>query len=296
MKVVVSGASGLVGSALMSRLSGAGHQTERLVRTAGGDGIHWDPVAGQMDRSALENWDAVVHLAGENIANGRWTAKKKERIGQSRIAGTSLLCQTLAGLARPPRVLVSASAIGYYGDRGDEVLSEESPPGTGFLSDVCQQWEQATEPAGAKGIRVARLRFGVILSPAGGALKSMLPPFRLGLGGRLGNGRQFMSWLALDDAVNIIEHTLSSSGLRGPVNAVSPQPVTNSEFTRVLGSVLSRPTIFPVPSLGVRILFGELADALLLASTRVIPARLQQAGFRFQYPELEAGLHHLLGR
>jgi uncharacterized protein (TIGR01777 family) len=258
--------------------------------------IRWDPAEGQIESSGLEGLDAVVHLAGENIAAGRWTAEQKAKIRDSRIKGTELLCSTLARLARPPKVLVSASAVGYYGDRGAESLREESPPGSGFLAEVSRQWEAATEATARMEIRVALPRFGVVLSPAGGALAKMLPPFRMGAGGKLGSGKQYMSWVALDDAVGAIHQMLSDGALRGPVNVVAPNPVTNLEFTKTLGRVLSRPTVASVPSFAARLVFGEMADALLLASTRVEPAKLQNAGYRFRYPELEGALRHLLGK
>ena len=298
LHVLVSGASGLIGSALVPFLTTGGHRVTRLVRSppAGEGAVFWDPAARRLDPAALEGADAVVHLAGEPIARGRWTDAKKARIRDSRIQGTELLAEALARLDRPPRVLVSASAVGYYGDRGAELLRETSPPGTGFLAGVCRDWEAATRAAAAKGIRVATLRFGIVLSPAGGALARMLPPFRLGVGGRIGGGRQYMSWIAVDDAVGAIHHALMTDDLEGPVNVVAPQAVTNREFTRTLGRVLRRPTIFPVPAFAARLAFGELADALLLASARVEPARLLAAGYRFRHPDLEDALRHLLGR
>jgi hypothetical protein len=269
----------------------------RLVRalpTAGGD-IPWDPAAGRLDPARLEGLDAVVHLAGENIA-GRWTAAKKARIRSSRVEGTRLLAEALAGLKRPPKTLLCASAIGYYGDRGAELLREESPAGTGFLAEVCREWEAAARPAAEKGLRVVHLRIGVVLSPAGGALARMLMPFKLGLGGRIGSGSQFMSWIASDDLSGVIRHALTTESLRGPVNAVAPQAVTNLEFTQTLGRVLRRPTPFPMPAFAARLAFGEMAEALLLASARVEPTRLVASGYRFRAPELEGALRHLLGK
>ncbi|HSF33952.1 MAG TPA: TIGR01777 family oxidoreductase [Candidatus Tectomicrobia bacterium] len=298
MNVLVTGASGLVGSALVPVLGAAGHDVTRLVRSQPKPGervAHWDPMAGTIDVSALQGVEAVVHLAGENIAE-RWTAVKKAKIRDSRVKGTQVLCEALIGLAPLPKVLVSASAIGYYGDRGAEVLTEDSAPGSSFLAEVCRAWEAATEPAQQRGIRVVRLRFGVVLSAAGGALAKMLPPFRLGLGGVLGSGRQYMSWIALDDAVAAIHHALVTDSLQGPTNAVAPQPVTNQEFTETLGKVLGRPTILPMPAFAARLIFGEMADELLLASARVQPAKLQAAGYRFRYPELEQAFRHVLGR
>jgi hypothetical protein len=236
-----------------------------------------------------------VHLAGDNIASGRWTAAKKASIRNSRVQGTTVLCEALAQLVKPPKVLLSASAIGYYGDRGATTLREESPPGTGFLAEVCQAWEAATAPAVQRGIRVVYLRFGMVLSAAGGALAKMLTPFRLGLGGVVGTGKQYMSWIALDDVLGVIPHALSTETLHGPVNVVAPQAVTNQEFTTALGQVLRRPTKLPMPAFAARLLFGEMADALLLASTRVAPVRLLASGYTFHYPELEEALQHLLG-
>jgi uncharacterized protein (TIGR01777 family) len=297
MQIAVSGSSGLVGSALVPVLTREGHGVRRLVRRSPGSAeIAWDPAEGVKQLPALEGVDGVVHLAGENIAAGRWTAQRKSEIRRSRVAGTRKLCESLAAMSRPPRVLVSASAIGYYGDRGEEVLREDSGPGGDFLAQVCQEWEAATEPASRAGIRVACLRFGMVLSPAGGALKQMLFPFKMGVGGRIGRGEQFMSWIAMDDAIGAIQHALSAEPLAGAVNAVAPAPVRNVEFTRILARTLSRPAIAPLPAFAARLAFGELADALLLSSQRVMPVRLQESGYRFMYPELEAALRHLLAR
>ena len=296
MKILVTGATGLVGSALVPFLAGGGHEVARLGRSAPGAGdIRWDPEAGVLEPDALEGFDGVVHLAGDNIATGRWTAEKKRRIRESRVKGTSLLATALAGLERPPRVLVSASAIGFYGDRGDEELIEGSAAGSGFLSEVCREWEAATEAAEGKGIRVAHARLGVVLSKDGGALAKMLTPFRLGAGGVIGNGRQYMSWITLDDTVAAIGHLLSTESAAGPVNVVAPAPVTNGEFTRTLGRVLRRPTLFPMPGFAARLAFGEMADALLLAGTRVKPAGLLDSGYAFRHGSLEEGLRHVLG-
>jgi uncharacterized protein (TIGR01777 family) len=299
MRVAVSGSTGLVGSEVVASLSAAGHEVIRLVRRGPAPGekaVRWDPEKGEIDAAGLEGLDAVVHLAGENIASGRWNAARKAAIRDSRVNGTRLLCDALAGLARPPKTLVCASAIGYYGDRGADVLTEESPPGVGFLPEVCREWEAAAEPAVRKGIRVIALRIGVVLTPRGGALSRMLPPFRAGLGGVIGNGRQYVSWVALDDLVGIVLHALQSGELRGPVNAVAPVPVTNRELTEALGRVLSRPTLLPVPAFALRLAMGEMADALLLASTRVATRRLEETGYRFRFPELGGALRHLLGR
>jgi uncharacterized protein len=298
MNILVTGASGLIGSALVSFLASAGHDVIRLVRSQprpGEKAARWDPMAGTIETSALEGVEAVVHLAGESLAE-RWTPEKKVRIRESRVKGTRLLCESLAQMTTPPRVLVSASAIGYYGDRAGEILSEESAAGRGFLAEVCRAWEAATEPASQKGMRVVPLRFGVVLSGAGGALGKMLPPFRMGLGGVLGSGQQYMSWIALDDAVGAIHHTMMTGSLQGPVNAMAPNAVTNQEFTKTLGKVIGRPTIVPMPAFAVRLMFGEMADEVLLASARVQPAKLLASGYTFRYPELEAALRHLLER
>ena len=297
MDILVTGASGLVGSALIRLLTTDGHQVTRLVRSqprSGAVEVQWDPERGRLDATSLEGRDAVVHLAGENIASGRWTAERKARIRDSRVSGTQILCAALARLAQPPKVLVSASAIGYYGDRGAEILREESAPGAGFLPEVCQAWEAATQPAEQKGIRVVCLRIGIVLSPEGGALAKMLLPFKLGLGGVIGSGTQYMSWISLDDVVGIIHHTLVTDTVHGPVNTVAPQPVTNSVFTKTLGKVLGRPTLLPLPAFAARLAFGEMADALLLASTRVESSRLAATGYVFHYPQLEGALRHLL--
>jgi uncharacterized protein (TIGR01777 family) len=257
--------------------------------------LRWDPVKREVDSAGLEGFDAVVHLAGENVGSGRWTAARKAAVRDSRVNGTRLLCDTLAGLARPPKTLVCASAIGIYGDRGEDVLTEESPPAAGFLPGVCREWEAASGSAARKGIRVVALRIGMVLSPKGGALSRMLPLFRAGLGGVIGGGRQYVSWVALDDLPLILLHALQCGDLSGPVNAVAPRPVTNREFTEVLGKVLSRPTPLPVPAFALRLAVGrEMADALLLASARVVPRRLEETGYQFRFPELPAALRHLL--
>jgi hypothetical protein len=301
MRVAVSGSTGLVGSEVVTVLSGAGHEVVRLVRRAPAHEeksvLRWEPEMGEIDAVGLEGLDAVVHLAGENIASGRWTAARKAAIRDSRVKGTRLLCDTLAGLARPPKTLVCASAVGIYGDRGEDVLTEESPAAEGFLPGVCREWEAATGAAARKGIRVAALRIGMVLSPKGGALPRMLPLFRGGLGGVIGSGRQYVSWVALDDLPLILLHALQCGALSGPVNAVAPRPVTNREFTEALGKVLSRPTPLPVPAFALRLAVGrEMADALLLASARVVPRRLEETGYSFRYPELEGALRHLLAK
>jgi uncharacterized protein len=297
MRVLVTGSSGLVGSALVPALKQDGQEVWSLVRRSPKEGmreIFWDPLKGIDDVSGLEGADALVHLAGENIAEGRWTDEKKARIRESRVKGTRVLSEALARLERPPKSLLCASAIGFYGDRGAEILTEASAPGEGFLPDVCRAWEAAAGPAVERGVRVVFLRFGVILAAEGGALDKMLTPFKMGVGGKIGSGKQYMSWITLDDTIGVIKHALADETLSGPVNVVAPQPVTNFEFTRALGNVLSRPTIFSVPAFAARLAFGEMADAALLASERVEPARLKQSGFVFQHPELEGALRHLL--
>jgi uncharacterized protein (TIGR01777 family) len=296
MRVLVSGSSGLIGSALLSRLSVADHSVNRLVRpgkTPGPGDVSWDPAAQRIDLAALEGFDAVVHLAGENIAAGRWTPARKQRIRDSRAKSTRLLAEALAALARPPRALVAASAIGFYGDRGDEALTEESPAGSGFLPEVCQEWEAATAAA-QKRIRVVNLRFGMVLAADGGALRVMVLPSKLGLGGPLGSGRQWVSWIARDDLLGIIQHAIAGERLQGPVNVVTPEPVTNRDFSRALGRVLHRPAIMPVPAFALRLTLGEMADGLLLASARVSPAKLAASGYRFLHPRLDSALQNLL--
>jgi uncharacterized protein (TIGR01777 family) len=297
LHVAVTGASGLIGAALVPRLTSAGHRVSRLVRRTAGPGeISWDPAAGSLDPTALEGVDAVAHLSGENVG-ARWTTERKARIRSSRVASTRLLSETLASLQRPPEVLVSASAVGIYGNRGDEVLTEESPPGDpnrDFLVSVTQEWEKAAEPARVEGIRVVHPRFGVALSPAGGALRKMLLPFRLGLGARLGSGRQWMSWISIDDAVEAVHRALVDEAFRGPMNVTAPGPVTNRDFTRTLARVLSRPAAFAVPESALRFALGEMAEGTIMSSTRAVPARLLQAGYRFGHPDLESALRHVL--
>jgi uncharacterized protein (TIGR01777 family) len=259
-----------------------------------GKTVGWNPETGEIDAAALEGLDAVVHLAGESIASGRWNAEKKARIRESRVKATRLLCEALAARQRRPRTLVTASAIGYYGSRGDEVLRESSSPGTGFLAEVCKDWEAATRPASDSGIRVVLVRFGMILSKKGGALAKMLTPFRMGVGGKIGDGRQYMSWIALTDVVGAIHHALMTESLSGPVNVVAPNPVTNLEFTKTLGSALGRPTFFPMPAFAARLAFGEMADELLLSSQRVEPTRLRETNYSFRFADLAGALQSIL--
>jgi uncharacterized protein (TIGR01777 family) len=296
MHVLVSGSHGLVGSALVSALTCQQNTVWRLVRSRpafSGSDVLWDPQAQTLDAAGLEGLDAIVHLAGEPIAAGRWTLQKQTRIHDSRVLATRLLASAVSRLNRPPKVLICASAIGYYGDRSDEWLTEASTAGSGFLPEVCQAWESAAEPAVAKGLRVAWLRFGMILSPHGGALAKMLPIFRAGLGGPLGSGKQFVSWISIDDAVGVIRHALERPDISGPVNATSPAPITNRDFTAALGRVLRRPAVLPAPAFALRLAMGPMADALLLASARVRPQRLQETAYVFQDPEIEKTLRRL---
>jgi len=296
MRIAVSGSSGLIGSALVARLTAEGHDVRRLVRGGGGNpgDVAWDPVAGTVDHAALAGTEAVVHLAGAGIGDRRWTRARKEVIRASRVDGTAALSRAVAGLDPPPAVLVSGSAIGWYGDRGDEELTEDSGPGGGFLAEVCRAWEAATAPAADAGVRVVHVRSGVVQSPAGGALARQLPLFRLGLGGPLGRGRQYISWISLDDEVGALGHALTAGSLAGPVNLVAPAPVTGAEYARTLGRVLGRPARLPVPRAAMAVPFGrELVDELL-ASQRVRPGRLEAAGYRFAHRELEPALRHLL--
>lgn len=297
MKVLVSGATGLVGSALGRELEKGGHEVIALSRSkpSSDDTIRWDPSRAQIDVSRLEGLDAVVHLAGENIV-GRWTEEKKRKIRDSRVQGTQLLAESIAGLSEKPQAMICASAIGYYGDRGNELLREESDPGNAFLSEVVEEWEAAAEPAREAEIRVANLRFGIVLSPEGGALGTTLPLFKLGGGGKVGSGKQWWSWVALDDVVGALVHALENDSVEGPVNVVAPNPMTNAEYTKVLGDVLNRPTLVPAPAPALRLALGQVADELLLASARVEPAELEETGYEFRFPELEGALRHLLNR
>jgi uncharacterized protein (TIGR01777 family) len=292
MRIAVSGASGLVGSALIPALAADGHATLRLVRGAAlaPDEIMWSPDAGAIAPGALDGVDAVVHLAGEGIAAKRWSDEQKRRIVDSRVKGTRLVAETMAKLATKSSVLVCASAVGFYGPRGDEELDETSASGAGFLAETCRAWEAAADPARAAGVRVVHLRFGVVLSAKGGALAKMLTPFKMGLGGPLGSGVQWMSWISLDDAVGAIRHALATPALVGPANAVAPNPVTNAEFTKALGRALHRPTIFPMPAFAARLAFGEMADELLLTGQRVLPRRPLATGCEFRDPTLVGAL------
>jgi hypothetical protein len=298
LTVAVTGATGLVGNVLVPFLTTGGHRVRRLVRgkadAARGD-VSWNPARGEIDTAALEGVDAVVHLAGENVAQ-KWTAEAKERILRSRSEGTRTLCEGLARMARKPRVLVCAVGVGFYGDRGEEVLTEESSTGGGFLAQVCREWEAATAPAQEAGIRVVLLRIGVVLDPRGGALAKMLPPFLMGGGGRVGSGQQWMSWISLEDLVGFIQLGLFTEQMRGPVNAVSPQPVRQEEFARTLGRVLSRPAVLPMPAGAIRALFGEMGQETVLSGAQVRPQVAERLGFPFIHPDLESALRFALGR
>jgi uncharacterized protein (TIGR01777 family) len=286
MRVLLTGASGFIGSHLLPVLESEGHQVSRL------SGSKLSQSASTLAAS-LNDLDSVIHLAGESIM-GRWTPRKKARILESRTSGTGILATALAGAANRPQSFIVASAVGYYGPHGDEVLKEDSPPGNDFLAEVGQQWEAAAEPARQAGIRTVHLRIGVVLSPDGGALKQMLTPFRLGLGGRIGSGKQWMSWIALDDVIGAILFALENSALAGPVNLVAPNPVTNAEFTRALGLALHRPTMFPMPAPVVKLLFGEMGESLLLSGQRVVPAKLQASGYKFHHTEIGETLSSML--
>ena len=298
MKIAITGASGMLGTELSSFLTTGGHTVVPVVRhaPAADDEIYWSVEAGEIDAESFENIDAVIHLAGENLAGGRWTDEKRRRILESRQKGTCLLSEALAGLENPPHTLLSASAVGYYGATSDTIVDEEASPGDNFLAEVCEAWEAAAQPARDAGIRVVHPRIGVVLSPKGGALEQMLTPYKLGVGGKLGSGRQYMSWVTDDDLVGAFNFLMFRDDLEGPFNVTSPNPVTNKEFTKALGRVLSRPTFIPVPSFGIKLLFGEMGQEMLLEGQRAIPERLQQAGFEFEFVGIEDALRHVLGR
>lgn len=292
MRILVSGSTGLVGQAFSTAAEKAGHSIVRLARqnAVAAPRLLWDPLLAVAEPRLLEGFDAVVHLAGENIAGSRWSKSVKERIRQSRVTGTDILARALAERARPPRVFLSASAVGYYGNRGEERLTEDAIGGSGFLAEVCRDWESAAEPIRSKGVRTVSLRFGVVLSPEGGALAKMLTPFNLGLGGPMGNGRQWWSWVSLPDVVGAIFHAIKTESLSGPVNVTAPGALRNSDFTRILARALHRPALFPLPGFMARLAMGEMAKELLLAGARVEPQRLLNSGYRFQHPTLETAL------
>ncbi len=299
MKVLITGSSGLVGSTLVDFLHSGGHQVKKLIRgewTKDPEGVAWDPEHGAFDPEELEGLDAIVNLAGENISSKRWNEEVKRKIRDSRVEGTKNLVRVIKTLKNPPKVLVNASATGYYGSRGDEVLTEKSSPGKGFLADVCKEWEAAADEAKSAGVRVVKLRFGVILSGRGGALQKMVLPFQLCLGGVIGDGKQYISWISIDDVIGIIYHTITHNDIDGAINAVSPNPVTNRDFTKTLGKVLNRPTLFPVPKFAADLAFGEMADETLFTSERVVSQKMEGTDYHFQYPELEGALRHQIGK
>ena len=296
LTLAITGATGLIGTALVKRLRARGHTVRRVVRSAKrpeSNDVVWNAEQGQLDPRSLEGVQALVHLAGEPVAQ-RWTPETKRAIRESRVRSTELLARTISGMTTPPAVFLSGSAIGYYGNRGDELLPESSAPGTGFLAQVTQEWEQATAAAEQAGIRVAHLRTGIVLDAHGGALERLLVPFKLGVGGPIGGGHQWMSWISLEDELRAIEHALRTESLRGPVNLVAPNPVTNAEFASILGRVLSRPAILPVPSFALELLFGEMAEATILAGQRVVPGALAASGFQWLHATLDAALRAAL--
>ena len=297
MKIIVTGSTGLIGSSLVPVLIAAGHTVTRFVRASsatevvGTRAIAWNPSANQIEKSEIETHDAVIHLAGESVAEGRWTEDKKRRILESRVGSTKLLARAISEATTRPRIYIGASATGFYGsERADEVLTEKSSKGADFLSNVVEQWEAAAQPITAAGVRSVFLRFGIVLSRDGGALAKLLTPFKLGAGGKLGSGAQYMSWIAIDDAIAAILYALDDENLTGAVNVVAPHPVTNGEFTETLARVLHRPAVMSVPAFALRLAFGEMADAALLKGQRVIPEKLEKSGFNFKYPTLEAAL------
>src|SRR5438128_1181733 len=287
MKIAIAGSSGLVGSALIPVLTADGSAVTRLVRHAPKAGeIEWHPNQDEVSTQSLQGFDVIINLAGENIAGGRWTDEQKRKIRDSRVNGTHLLSEAIAKMSSKPQAFICASATGIYGDRGDEMLDEESESGGGFLAGVCREWEKATEPATKAGVRVVNLRFGPILSDKGGMLAKMLTPVKLGLAGKIGSGKQFISWIAIDDVVGAIKLALKNDSLRGPLNVVAPNPVTNEAFTKTLGHVVSRPTVMAMPAFAARLAFGEMADEMLLVSQQVVPKKLEAAGYEFKYPNL----------
>ncbi|MFQ5729310.1 MAG: TIGR01777 family oxidoreductase [Waddliaceae bacterium] len=298
MKILISGSSGLIGSELVPCLRDRAHEVIRLVRSEqqlSGDTLLWDPEHREINLEDFEGFDTVINLAGENIATGKWTPEKKNKIYDSRVLGTHMLSELLARLEAPPKLLINASAIGFYGTRGSKILREDALPGKGFLAEVCKKWEEATEPAVQKRIRVVRFRLGVVLTPKGGALAKMLFPFRMGLGGVIGSGRQYFSWISMDDLMGIFLHVINDESIHGPLNVVSPNSVTNRVMTKTLGRVLKRPTLLPFPAFIARLLMGkEMADSTVLSSTRVFPEGLEQSGYSFLYPDLKSALKHML--
>jgi uncharacterized protein (TIGR01777 family) len=299
MKILVTGASGLVGSALIPLLTASGHSVSRLVRNSqktGAGAFYWNPATRELDAAAVEGQDAVIHLAGESIASGYWTKARKVRIRDSRVVGTQILADAIVNASVPPQLLISASAIGYYGSPGAAVVDETNSDGDTWLAEICREWEAATESVRAEGVRVVNARIGLVLTPEGGALGKMLLPFKLCLGGRLGHGRQYMSWITLDDMIRSLQFAVENESVSGPMNVVAPNPVTNLAFTKLLGGVLRRPTPFPVPAFFLRLVLGEMADELFFSSIRVVPKVLLDHGFEFTHGELEFGLRDILNR
>lgn len=299
-KILITGSTGFIGSQLIPFLTTGGHSIVSMLRPSTKadtkDAIYWDPAKGTIDSSKLEGMDVVIHLSGENIAGGRWTEERKEAISKSRIESTKLLSETLSELRKPPEVLASASAIGYYGDTGETIITERSPLGSGFLPAICQEWERSTKAASSSGIRVVNLRNGVVLNPLGGFLKKVLTLFRLGLGGKIGSGKQYLNWISMDDLLYIVLYVINNRSVTGPINVTSPNPVTNEEFSKTLGHVLSRPTVFSVPAFAPRLLYGDMAKDLILGGCRAIPENILTWGFKFYYPTLEEALRHTLGK
>jgi len=299
IKILMTGASGLLGSALIPFFTTGGHIVHTLVRRVPfpeKDESFWDPEKKKLDPSVFDGADAVIHLAGEHIGEGRWTDEKKRIIIESRTKGTSLIADTISKLSSPPPVLICASAIGYYGNRGDKILTEDDQPGDDFISKVCSKWEKSAQATVDKGIRTVFMRIGIALSPAGGALSRLLLPFRAGLGGKIASGSQYMSWVGIDDVIGAFFHVLADNKIAGPVNVVSPNPVTNLEFTKTLGKVLARPAVFSIPAAAINLAFGEMGREVLLSSTRVMPQKLIESGYRFRNPDLSGALSHLLGK